>query len=219
MGGEGTKSRSEKKGQGGHWALMKWQNQGSQKVRVGSKGWWGQNQGLKKGQRVLTLHIWADGQIHTHYTEWMGSQTQENLEQVCIEKHWYISRNFDLLTPLRRSESDNNRIPKGSSGQLAQASFHSMYSVSKTPVHPSAWSLVRKRRLVEVLVGVGVGVVGVGVAGVWGDFLLAGREVSTTRYTIPSLPCFMQHYFRLVKSEGFEVYDWKNHLGVEVFPL
>ena len=160
----------------------------------------------KKKASVCSLIYGPMGRfIHITQSGWAAKydvlKTRENLEQVCIEKHWYISRHLDLLTPLRWSESDYNRIPKGTSGQLARARFHSMYSVSKTPVHPSAWSLVRKRRLVEVLVGVGEGVVGVGC-----DFLLAGREVSTTRYTIPSLPCFMQHYFRLVNSEGIEVY-------------
>ena len=137
--------------------------------------------------------------IHITQSGWAAKydvlKTRNNLEQAL---HRYISCHLDLLTPLRRLESDTNRIPKGSSGQLAQASFHSMYSVSKTPVHPSAWSLLRKRRLVEVLVGVGEGVVGVGC-----DFLLAGREVSTTRYTIPSLPCFMQHFdITIISLEG-----------------
>ena len=59
---------------------------------------------------------------------------------------------------------DQNTIAKGSFCKLVRANFHSMYSVSKTPVHPSAWSLLGKRR---PTIGVLVAEVEGEVVGMW----------------------------------------------------
>ena len=72
-----------------------------------------------------------------------------------LEQAWYRGTQISHLDNTLRPELHSEAIQKDTSIrlsmkdtsiQLAKASFYSMYSVSNTPVQPSAWSLLWKRR-------------------------------------------------------------------------